>query len=44
MGLRARKVAMVAGAKGADIERIAKLMIERLEIREDVARALLDEG
>jgi len=44
MGLHARNVAIVAGAKGADIERIAKLMIERLEIREDVARALLDEG
>lgn len=44
MGLHARNVAIVAGAKGADIERIAKLMIERLEIREDVARALLAEG
>ena len=44
MGLHARNVAIVAGAKGADIERIAKRMIERLEIREDVARALLDEG
>ena len=44
MGLHARNVAIVAWAKGADIERIAKLMIERLEIREDVARALLDEG
>ena len=44
MGLHARNVAIVAGAEGADIERIAKLMIERLEIREDVARALLDEG
>jgi hydroxymethylglutaryl-CoA reductase len=44
MGLHARNVAIVAGAKGADIERIAKLMIERLEIREDVARALLEEG
>ena len=44
MGLHARNVAIVAGAKGADIERIAKLLIERLEIREDVARALLEEG
>jgi hydroxymethylglutaryl-CoA reductase len=44
MGLHARNVAIVAGAKGGDIERIAKLMIERLEIREDVARALLNEG
>ena len=41
MGLHARNVAIVAGAKGADIDRVAKTMIERLEVREDVARELL---
>ncbi len=43
MGLHARNVALVAGAEGADIDRVAKAMIERLEVREDVARALLAE-
>ncbi len=43
MGLHARNVAIVAGAEGADIDRVAEAMIERLEVREDVARALLAE-
>ncbi|MBV2358720.1 hydroxymethylglutaryl-CoA reductase, degradative [Thalassococcus sp. CAU 1522] len=41
MGLHARNVAIVAGAHGAQIDRIAQAMIARGEIREDVARALL---
>ncbi|MCW1955241.1 MAG: hydroxymethylglutaryl-CoA reductase, degradative [Roseobacter sp.] len=44
MGLHARNLAIVAGAKGAEIERIARRMIERGQIREDVARALLAES
>lgn len=42
MGLHARNVAIVAGATGEAIDRIAAQMIDRGEIREDVARTLLD--
>lgn len=41
MGLHARNVAIAAGATGPDIDRIAAEMVARGEIREDVARALL---
>ncbi len=41
MGLHARNLAIAAGATGEQIDRIARTMIERGEIREDVARALL---
>lgn len=41
MGLHARNVAIAAGATGAQIDAIARVMIERGEIREDVARALM---
>lgn len=41
MGLHARNVAIAAGAKGVDIDRIAATMVERGEVREDVARELL---
>ena len=41
MGLHARNVAIAAGATGLDIDRIAAEMVARGEIREDVARALL---
>lgn len=44
MGLHARNVAIVAGATGPEIERVAKAMIARREIREDVARAILAQG
>ncbi|MFC6688233.1 hypothetical protein ACFQBU_10895 [Jhaorihella thermophila] len=43
MGLHARNVAIAAGATGAQIDRIARAMVERGEIRENVARTLLDE-
>jgi len=43
MGLHARNVAIGAGAVGDQIEKVAALMIERGEIREDVARALLSQ-
>lgn len=42
MSLHARNVAIAVGATGDDIDRIAKAMIERGEVREDVARALMD--
>ncbi len=42
MGLHARNVAIAAGATGAQIDRVARAMVDRGEIREDVARALLD--
>ncbi len=41
MGLHARNVAIAAGASGDEIDRVARAMIERGEIREDVARGLL---
>lgn len=41
MGLHARNVAIAAGATGERIDRVARAMIERGEIREDAARALL---
>lgn len=41
MGLHARNVAIAAGASGNEIDRIAAALIERGEIREDVARELL---
>lgn len=43
MGLHARNVAIAAGASGDEIDRVARAMIERGEIREDVARNLLAE-
>ena len=42
MGLHARNVAIAAGAEGEEIDRVASEMIARGEVREDVARALLD--
>ncbi len=42
MGLHARNVAIAAGARGKEIDRVAAAMIEAGEIREDAARALLD--
>ncbi|MEL7466745.1 MAG: hydroxymethylglutaryl-CoA reductase, degradative [Pseudomonadota bacterium] len=44
MSLHARNVAIAVGATGDDIDRVAKAMIERREVREDVARAVLAEG
>ncbi|UYV37961.1 hydroxymethylglutaryl-CoA reductase, degradative [Rhodobacteraceae bacterium D3-12] len=41
MGLHARNVAIAAGAEGSEIDRIAAALIERGEVREDVARELL---
>ncbi|MDQ2090006.1 hydroxymethylglutaryl-CoA reductase, degradative [Marimonas arenosa] len=42
MGLHARNVAIASGATGEEIDRVAAEMIARGEIREDVARALLE--
>ena len=42
MSLHARNVAIAAGATGAEIEEIATRMITKGEVREDVARALLE--
>ncbi|MCF3595610.1 hydroxymethylglutaryl-CoA reductase, degradative [Rhodobacteraceae bacterium LMO-12] len=42
MGLHARNVAIAAGARGKEIDRVAAAMIEAGEIREDAARVLLD--
>ncbi|MEO1613582.1 MAG: hypothetical protein AAFU55_14690, partial [Pseudomonadota bacterium] len=39
-----RNVAIAVGATGEDIDRIAKAMIARGEVREDVARALIVEA
>ena len=41
MGLHARNVAIAAGASGDEIDRVAAAMIERGEIREDVAREIM---
>ncbi|HGG06606.1 MAG TPA: hydroxymethylglutaryl-CoA reductase, degradative [Aliiroseovarius sp.] len=41
MGLHARNVAIAAGAVGDQIERVAREMVARATIREDVALALL---
>ncbi|MDU8929899.1 hydroxymethylglutaryl-CoA reductase, degradative [Alisedimentitalea sp. MJ-SS2] len=43
MGLHARNVAIAAGAVGDEIDRVAADMIASGEVREDVARALLDQ-
>jgi hydroxymethylglutaryl-CoA reductase len=43
MGLHARNIAIAAGASGAEIDRIAEAMVAAGSIREDTARALLDE-
>ena len=42
MGLHARNVAIAAGATGPEIERVAKEMIAQGTIREDAARALIN--
>ena len=44
MGLHARNVAIAAGASGDEIDRVAAAMIERGEIREDVAREIMASG
>ncbi len=44
MGLHARNVAITAGATGAMIDQIATAMINAGTIREDAARALLDQA
>ncbi len=44
MSLHARNVAIAAGAQGEAIERVAREMVARSEVREDVARALLAGG
>ncbi len=44
MSLHARNVAIAAGAEGDEIERVAREMVARGEVREDVARALLHGG
>lgn len=44
MGLHARNVAITAGADGAMIDQIASAMIEAGTIREDAARALLNQS
>lgn len=41
MALHARNVAAAAGAVGDEIDRIARAMAERGEVRQDVAEALL---
>ncbi|MDQ2094746.1 hydroxymethylglutaryl-CoA reductase, degradative [Rhodalgimonas zhirmunskyi] len=41
MGLHARNVAIVAGATGEEIDRVAAEMIRRGTVREDVAREIL---
>ena len=41
MGLHARNLAIAAGAKGPQIDQIARAMIDTGDIREDVARAML---
>ena len=43
MSLHARQVAMAAGAKGQDIERVAQAMIDQDAIRTDYAESLLTE-
>ncbi len=44
MELHARNIAVLAGAKGDDVDRIAKKMIEEKKIRVDRAKELLGEG
>ncbi len=41
MSLHARNVAIAAGAQGDQIERVAKALVERGQIREDIARDIL---
>jgi len=43
MALHARNIAVVAGAVGAEVDRIAKLMSEEKDVRTDRALALLQE-
>lgn len=41
MGLHARNVAIAAGAKGAEIDAVARKMIAKKTVREDIARDIL---
>ena len=43
MALHARNIAVVAGAVGAEVDRIAKQMAEEKDVRTDRALALLQE-
>ncbi len=44
MGLHARNVAIAAGARGEEIERVAREMVARGRVREDLAREILAGG
>ncbi len=44
MGLHARNVAIAAGAQGEEIERVAREMVARGTVREDLAREILAGG
>jgi hydroxymethylglutaryl-CoA reductase len=43
MALHARNIAMVVGARGSEIDQIARRMAEEMDVRTDRAQALLDE-
>ena len=43
MALHARNIALAAGAKGDEIDRIAKIMAQEKDVRTDCALALLKE-
>ncbi|MBP2296561.1 hydroxymethylglutaryl-CoA reductase, degradative [Azospirillum rugosum] len=43
MALHAQNIAMMAGAVGEEIERVARILVERGTVRQDVAQAVLQE-
>lgn len=43
MALHAQNIAMMAGAVGDEIERVARILVERGTVRQDVAQAVLEE-
>lgn len=43
MALHAQNIAMMAGAAGEEIERVARILVERGTVRQDVAQAVLQE-
>ena len=41
MALHAQNIAMMAGARGEEIDRVAQILVERGEVRMDIAQAVL---
>jgi hydroxymethylglutaryl-CoA reductase len=43
MALHAQNIAMMAGAVGEEIERVARVLVERGTVRQDIAQTVLQE-